>query len=164
MKNIVAFGLCLAAFNAYGNDTENTQTQEIATIFVDEATQEYAPENEAVALEQTVEETATAPENNDERVTTDVQPQLLTLSQLQELFNSATMIEFLTARGFNSDEAFHQIVAMLHDINNNALIVDGDQADDQGVLLKINDETYFIKATEVMDATVTSNDEVVVNS
>ncbi len=76
--------------------------------------------------------------------------QLITLIQAQELFHSEEGIEFFGLRGFTSNEAFNEVVNILGEIHNKRLMVDGTQVEADGLSLKINENTYFIKATEYM--------------
>jgi hypothetical protein len=166
MKNLIAFGLCLAAFNAYSNDTEFIENQETQTLLVDQAATEDTVTPEATTLEYTENEAA-----NDVNTTVATTPKLLTLDQVKELFNAPEFVEFFTVRGFTSEEAFNQIVNVLTDINNKTL-VDDNNADIDGLLLTINDQSYFVKACEVtkftnevaMHTTLQSNDELNLNN
>ncbi len=162
MKNLIAFGLCLAAFNAYSNDTECLENQETQTVVVDQATTEDTLTPEATTLEHT---------ENDVNTTLPTTPKLLTLDQMQELFNAPEFVEFFAVRGITSEEAFNQIVNILTDINNKTL-VDTNNPDIDGLLLTINDQSYFVKACEVtnftnevaMHTTLQSNDELNLNN
>ncbi len=164
MKNLIAFGLCLAAFNAYSNDTENAQTEQVTTITT-ETTREFNPETEAMTLEQAIEDTVTAPEHNLVHITTIVEPQIITLTQAEELFNSAEGIEFFAMRGLTPSEAFDVVINLLHDIANKIFTVDGNEVEVEGVSITMNDKNYFIKAyEELTDTNTESNDESVLNS
>jgi len=162
MKNLIALSLCLAAFNVYSNDTENTETQEVEIT----TTREFTAEAEAITLEeQTVEQVTTAPEHNLVHITTIVEPTIITLMQAQELFNSAEGIEFFASRGLTPSEAFDQVINLLHDIHSKIFTVDGNQVEVEGVSLIINNKTYLIKAyEELTNATTESQNEAGLNS
>jgi hypothetical protein len=56
MKNIVALGICLAAFNVYAQDIDNRPNQEMSSITIDAQTRQVADEK-MVTTESAVQET-----------------------------------------------------------------------------------------------------------
>ena len=199
MKNILALGICLAAFNAYAQDTQEVaqdistincdeqtktaiieeayeqelpttldlKTQEIAEEVAEQATEEVVADaaeeivsettkealtemSEDLIVEQDAQETYTVTMKNNDGSEVNVQAQVITLAETKELFNSPEGVEFFASKGMTSAEAFDSIVAFLGQIQNKTIEIEGNVVPLDGISLVINDNNYFIKASEFL--------------
>lgn len=162
MKNILALGICLAAFNAYAQDSEDTMTQDMSEMAIETETRFVAIEEidtqvttkqvttEEVAVEAQVEETFQVTTRDADGVEVQVEAKVITLAQTKELFNTPEAAEFFATKGITSAEAFDSIVALLTQIQNKTIEVEGNTVALDGISLSINEHNYFIKSSEFM--------------
>ena len=173
MKNILALGICLAAFNAYAQDSEDTMTQDMSEIAIETETRfvaieeidteittkqvtteevaaEQSPEEmtKDVAVEAQVEETFLVTTRDADGVEVQVEAKVITLAQTKKLFNTPEAAEFFATKGITSAEAFDSIVALLTQIQNKTIEVEGNTVALDGISLTINEHNYFIKSSE----------------
>ena len=161
MKNILALGICLAAFNAYAQDSEDTMTQDMSEMAIESetrfvTTEEVATEQASeemtkeVPVEAQIEETFQVTTRDADGVEVQVEAKVITLAQTKELFNTPEAAEFFATKGITSAEAFDSIVALLTQIQNKTIEIEGNTVAVDGISLSINEHNYFIKSSEFM--------------